>query len=484
MSSAVHPKAVFREDLDGKANKNESFSATGTSYHLRSSMTTIDLTPPSNSNSIRELETESETDLLNMDGDLEFPEGGLKANLVLLGSFLGLLPAFGLTNAVGPIQAYVSTHQLATVSASTVSWIFSIYLFFAFGSSVFSGALFDRVGARLPMVLGTLLYAGGMFATANCHDVYQFILSFGVLIGFGTGMVMSPLVGVISHYFKKNRATACSIATTGGSVGGVIFPVMLRKLYAEVGFQWAMRIFGFLSAFCLISATLLIKERVVNKDDAASGETNLVKIYFKNMFDFRALKDPKFIFCSIGVALSESSLVISSVYFTSYAIRNGIPENTAYLLVTVLNATGILGRYIPGLISDKLLGCFNVVVISITLSVVFNFTLWLPFGYSLKVLYVYSALYGFCSGSILSLSPACCGQVSRTDEFGKRYSTCYLIVSSSMLALTPIGGAILGGESLREYNNLIIYSSCLGLAGAISYFLGRVYCVGWGFKKF
>lgn len=431
------------------------------------------------SDEIKEIEDTVSASVLDIDEGIEFPEGGAKAYLMVFGSFLGLLPAFGLVNSIGPIQTYVSTHQLSNVSASTISWIFSIYLAIASGSSIFSGALFDRTGTRIPMIIGTALFTGGLFATANSTTVYQFILGFGVVGGIGVGMVMSPLVGVISHYFKKNRATACSIATTGGSVGGVIFPVLLRKLYAELGFQWAMRVFALMCLFCLISSTLIIKERLYS---VKSENENSYSTFFKNIFDFKAFKDPKFIFCCLGVSLCEDCLLVSSIYFASYAIHNGISENTSYLLVTVLNATGILGRYIPGILADKLIGSFNVAIITVWICVILNLVIWLPFGKNLSVLYVYASLYGFCSGSILSLSPVCCGQISRTDEFGKRYSTCYLIVSISLLASIPIGGAIVGDET--NFNNLIIYSSMLGLAGSICYALSRYCCVGFRICKF
>lgn len=62
-------------------------------------------------------------------GSLAYPEGGLRAWAVVLGSFSGMLASFGLMNSIGIFQAYVSTHQLAQYSDGTVGWIFSGFVF-------------------------------------------------------------------------------------------------------------------------------------------------------------------------------------------------------------------------------------------------------------------------------------------------------------------------------------------------------------------
>ncbi|CCH46161.1 putative transporter MCH4 [Wickerhamomyces ciferrii] len=448
-------------------NLKSTASAIGSGFNLRHEGNSIELENyRNNGDSTQEV---SNSDISIVHEDLEFPEGGLKAYLVVFGSFMGLVPVFGLVNSIGAIQAYVGTHQLANVSTSSLSWIFSINIFIAYFFGIFAGVFFDRNGTRTLLILGSLLFTGGLMATGNCQTVYQFVLALGVVVGLGLGMLISPLVGVVSHYFKKKRATAVSIATIGGSVGGIVMPLMLRSLYSKVGFAWAMRILAFMCMGCFLCSILFAKERIsakkelendqtLNEDVRLSEDNNsslkdLFKIYISDVLDYKSLFEIKFLFCALAIALVESSLVVCSVYFPSYAIKRGFKEETSYLLVTIVNTTGILGRYIPGYIADKFLGSFNVVILTIIGTVLVSFTMWLPFGHSLKVLYAYSALYGFCSGSVLSLSPVCCGQISRTDQFGKRYSTMYLIVSFTMLAAIPIGGAIIGKGSIVNYNN-------------------------------
>ncbi|CCH44076.1 putative transporter MCH4 [Wickerhamomyces ciferrii] len=430
---------------------------------------------------------EDEIPLVNE--DLEFPEGGLQAYLVVFGSFMGLVPVFGLINSAGAIENYVASHQLSALSPSSVSWIFSLNIFIQCCIGVFSGSIFDKHGSRILLSIGSVFFCGGLFATGNCKTVYQFVLAYGVVNGFGSGLMMSPLVSVVSHYFKKKRATYVSIASIGGSVGGIVMPLMLRALYPKVGFAWAMRCLAFICMFSLIFPLIFAKERIRNVAKVRNVShlplhKRIFHSYIKDVFDYKLLFEVKFIFCALAVALAESSLIICSIYFPSYTIMRGYGENTSYLLLTVINSAGILGRYLPGYIADKFLGSFNVAMITLSGCVILSLALWLPFGYSLKVLYTYAAFYGLCSGSILSISPSCCGQISRTDEFGKRYSTMFLMAALAMLGLLPLGGAIIGDGTVRHYNNFIVYLSMLTVGAICCYGVSRYSVVGFKLCKF
>ncbi|QLG73712.1 hypothetical protein HG535_0F02230 [Zygotorulaspora mrakii] len=426
----------------------------------------------------------NENDVLLLDKDKEFPDGGMQAWLAVLGSFVGLIPVFGLMNSIGAIESYISKNQLANVAPSTISWIFSLYLSISFFSCILAGGYFDRNGSRMPLCIGTIAYVGGVMALANCSTVWQFILSFSVLTGTGSGILMTPLVSIVATWFFKKRATATSIATMGGSVGGIIFPVMLRNLYVEVGFQWAIRILGFICLSCLLVSILLAREKEIPVAQPFNSKRELLAWYLSSSFNWRYYLERNFFLVALGVALEESSLTTSATYLGSYALMRGNNETIAYALITVTNAVGILGRYIPGYVADRYMGRFNIVILTVSIAALSDFIIWLPFGGHIGALWAYVCVYGFSTGSILSLTPVCIGQISKTEDFGKRYSTAYCLQALLTLAVLPIGGSIIGGGSVSEYNKFIAYVSTLMAAGAICFLMVRYYCVGIGMRKF
>ena len=104
--------------------------------------------------------------------EVSFPEGGCRAWLVVVGSFSGMLASFGLMNTIGTFQAYLTTHQLANKSPSTVGWIFSIYVFLAFGCGLQIGPVFDRKGSRWLVLAGTVCLVVGMIGVSQSSGAY------------------------------------------------------------------------------------------------------------------------------------------------------------------------------------------------------------------------------------------------------------------------------------------------------------------------
>ncbi|CAL9737387.1 riboflavin transporter Mch5p [Monosporozyma servazzii] len=449
------------------------------------------------SSSSTDLEKDSKSDVSeeeeeNDDNEV-FPEGGKEAWIVVFGCFLGLVACFGLINTVGVIENYLQNHQLADQSSSTIGWIFSIMLFICFASCIFSGTYFDRNGFKHPMMLGSVLMVGGLLGAANSTKMWHFILSFSIVTGFGNGIVLSPLVSCPAHYFKRKRGTACALATVGGSVGGGLFPLMLRKFFSMesdsdpyYGFVWGIRSFALISLVLLGLSICLAHERLHAEDKTYEEESNwkhFVRVYIIQSFDAKAFRDMRYLTCVIGTCIGELSLTSVITYYGAYALSKGISQSDSYMLVMVINLTGIPGRWVPGALSDSF-GRFNVAIGTLFLLGVVMLVGWLPFGNDLTSMYVISALYGFFSGSIFSLLPVCCGQISKTEDFGKRYSTMYFCVSFATLVGLPITGAIIGNKSEANYQHYKIFCAVTTLFSAACFVVSRYFAVGFKWKKF
>lgn len=105
------------------------------------------------------------------DSDEEiYPEGGLRAWLVVFGSFTAMVASFGLLNTIGTFQAYLSTHQLHSLDQGTIAWIFSLYVFLSFFSGVQIGPIFDAKGPRILVLAGSISLVVSMMLLGSCHS--------------------------------------------------------------------------------------------------------------------------------------------------------------------------------------------------------------------------------------------------------------------------------------------------------------------------
>lgn len=347
-----------------------------------------------------------------------YPEGGTQAWLVVFGSFLGLFGALGLVNSIGTLQAYVQTHQLKEYSSGSVGWIFGMYCFLTFFCGVQIGPIFDARGPRLLILAGSCCEMAMIILIGFCTEYWQFMLVVGVLGGIGASLIFTPAISAIGHFFYEKRGVATGIATTGGSLGGIAFPLILEALFPKIGWAWATRV---VALICLVSfalANLLIRSRLPQKP---FSKENVLP-------DFRIFRDTRFAITTASVFFIEWGCFIPISFISSYALDEGFSSHFSYQILAILNVGSFFGRWLPGFFAD-FLGRFNALIATVALCVLCNACLWLPAGDSLALLVIFALLFGFGSGSNISLTPVCVGQLCKTENYGRYYATAYTVVS-------------------------------------------------------
>ncbi|KAI3406763.2 hypothetical protein KGF56_000368 [Candida oxycetoniae] len=429
-----------------------------------------------------------------------FPEGGKDAYLVMLGSFIGLIADFGIPNSLGAIESYISKNQLKDISNAQVGWVFSLNLSVMWLGGVFFGELFDKYGARKPLLAGTILMCLGLVLTAECTKLYQFILSFSILTALGTSIAMSPLIGVLSHWFLRRRALACSIATVGGLIGASCFTIMLQQLYGKIGYKNAIRVLACICFACMSVSIVLVKSR--KKEEPAAGmiERTIIEVdasvdleneatvstklkhYFRGVFDITVLKDMKFVYLAVAVSLAEIVSVTTLTYLGSYALAFDVNETSSYLLLTIVNVCGIPSRLLSGVIADKY-GRFNVMLGTSILTTIFIFALWYP-GKHILLLYVFGVFFGISTSAVLALIPACAGQICSSESFGKVYGNIYFILGVLNLLGMYFASLIISNGSQKSYSQFVLFEGGLSAASIIAWLFARSIAVGWKWCKF
>ena len=55
------------------------------------------------------------------------------------------------------------------------------------------------------------------------------------LFGISGSILYTPATAVVGHWFLRRRGTATGLVSTGVGLGGVIYPIMLNRLFVMVG---------------------------------------------------------------------------------------------------------------------------------------------------------------------------------------------------------------------------------------------------------
>lgn len=385
------------------------------------------------------------------------------------------------TTAVGVFHTYVSKNQLSDYNDSTIGWIFSFYVFLAFFCGLQIGPVFDAKGPFWLLVSGSILLTAATLLLGLCETYWQFMLVNGLMAGAGTSLIFTPSVAAIGHFFLAKRGAATGIATVGGSLGGIIFPLMLQSLIPKVGFGWATRVMGFIIGGLCVVACILVRSRLPPKRGGSI------------LPDFKILKDPAFAFMTSGVFFMEFALFIPITYLGTFVLEAHVAdaERFGYQLLAILNAGSCFGRWLPGLFADRI-GRYNSMILMLGMCCLTTLAFWLPTSIlpvhegsahpAVKPLaIVYALLFGFASGSNISLTPVCVGQLCDTEEYGRYYATCYTVVSFGTLTGIPIAGALIeacGGS----YYGVVIFTGASYVVSFLSVFAARVLKAGWKVK--
>ncbi|PKS06167.1 hypothetical protein jhhlp_007484 [Lomentospora prolificans] len=408
-----------------------------------------------------------------------YPEGGLKAWLVVFGSFCTMGAVFGLTNSAGVFESYFKQNQLSEYSHSQIGWIFSLYLFLVFFVGIQVGPVFDRYGPRALIAAGSLVTITSLMLLSLCKVYYQIILTYAVMGGLGGALLNAPAYGAIAHFFNKRRGLATGVATTAGGLGGIVFPILLQFLLGEngVGFPWACRILGFIFVGLCIPSNLFIRSRLPPKR-GPDGKPKTESV----LPDLTIFRDKGLAMATVGVFFMEWGLFVPLTYIVSYARAQGNSQSSSSILLSLLNAGSVVGRFLPGLLADKF-GRFNVIIITNGLCALFAFSLWIPAHLSNAVLVVFCVLFGFASGSNLGLYPVCIGQFCESQSYGRYFSTASMIASFGTLTSVPIGGALVGLGGSRGWTALVIFCGMSYVAAMFCYIAARVCAIGWKVRK-
>lgn len=109
-----------------------------------------------------------DTDTSVMTAQETYPEGGLQAWLVVLGSWLTLFASLGLMNTLAVLETYLASHQLQGYSHAVIGWIFSIYAFLCFFGGIYVGPVFDRHGPRWLLLGGSVCVVASLLILSIC----------------------------------------------------------------------------------------------------------------------------------------------------------------------------------------------------------------------------------------------------------------------------------------------------------------------------
>jgi predicted MFS family arabinose efflux permease len=254
-------------------------------------------------------------------------------------------------------------------------------------------------------------------------------------MGLGCGLIFVPSIAILPTYFSTRRAIALGIGASGSSFGGIIYPIVFHKLQPRIGFGWATRVLGFIMIGTLSFSLCIMKVRVLPPQK-------------RRLIELSAWKEPPFVLFTVACFFGFMGFYFPFYYVSTYAVESGITSpDTAFYFLAILNAASSFGRVLPNALADKI-GPLNVAVPMTTVTAVLAFALM---GIkSTAGIVVFCILYGFFSGSFVSLPPAVIASLSSdVRKIGTRMGMSFAFGGLGLLIGNPIAGQIVKRKSFE-----------------------------------
>jgi MFS family permease len=153
-------------------------------------------------------------------------------------AFLALVGAAGFRAAPGVLM--VPLQSEFGWSTTVLSAAVSINLVLFGLTAPFAAALMERFGIRAVTATALMLIAAGSALTVLVTQSWQILLTWGLLIGLGTGSMALVFAATIANtWFAKSRGLVIGILTAGSAAGQLVFLPFIAALAQDPGWRQA-----------------------------------------------------------------------------------------------------------------------------------------------------------------------------------------------------------------------------------------------------
>jgi MFS transporter, OFA family, oxalate/formate antiporter len=375
-------------------------------------------------------------------------------------------PQYVWTLFTGPLNQKLGT-TLAEIQV-TFSLLIVLQTFF----SPFQAYLVDRFGPKLLISVGAIMAGGSWMLSAYADSLLALYISYGVIGGFGTGIIYVGIIGLVVRWFPDRRGLATGLAAAGYGFGAVFTSLPIDNMIKTSGYQNTLLVWGIIQAAIGVVAALGL--RIPPEGYRPTGfdpETVQLEMQSRRSYSPQEmLQSPVFYLLFVMMAMMSTSglMVVSNVgpFATEYKVAQVLVFGVAALplSLTLSRVTNGLTRPFFGWVSDRI-GRESTMALAFSLEAVAIVVLF-AFIDNPAMFVVLTGLVFFGWGEIFSLFPS-----TLTDTFGPKFAA----TNYGFLYIAQGVGSIFGGpaaaflkEQTGSWTTVFIVVACLDAVTALA----------------
>ncbi len=373
-------------------------------------------------------------------------------------------PQYVWTLFTGPLNQKLGT------TLAELQWTFSLLIILQTWFSPFQAYLVDRFGPRLLISVGALLSGGGWVLSAYVDNLWALYVTYGVICGFGTGIIYVGIIGLMVRWFPDRRGLAAGLAAAGYGFGAFFTSFPIDSMIKSSGYAHTLVVWGIIQGAIGILAAQWLRLPPENYHVAAATAATTANAQSGRSYSPREmLRSPVFYLLFVMMSMMSTSglMVTSNVgpFAKEFGVADALVLGMAALplSLTLSRVTNGLTRPFFGWVSDHI-GREGTMALAFSLECV---AILILFAYINQpaMFVVLTGLVFFGWGEIFSLFPS-----TLTDTFGPKYAA----TNYGFLYIAQGVGSILGGpaaaflkQSTGSWNAVFIVVAVLDAVTAV-----------------
>jgi oxalate/formate antiporter len=324
-------------------------------------------------------------------------------------------PQYTWTLFTGPLNQKLGT------TLAEVQWTISLLVILQTWFSPFQAYLVDRFGPRLLISIGALLSGGSWVLSSWVDNIWALYLTYGVIGGFGTGIIYVGIIGLMVRWFPDRRGLAAGLAAAGYGFGAFFTSFPIDSMIKSSGYAHTLLVWGIIQGVIGILAAQGLRLPPENFQPSGVPAASVALQSAKSYTPTEMLKSPIFYLMFVMMSMMSTSglMVVFNVgpFAKDFGVANMLVFGMAALplSLTLSRVTNGLTRPFFGWVSDRI-GRESTMALAFSLEAVAILILF-AFIDRPALFVVLSGLVFFGWGEIFSLFPS-----TLTDTFGTKYA--------------------------------------------------------------
>src|SRR5260221_7572506 len=399
---------------------------------------------------------------------LEMENSRYRWVIVAAGGLLGCVAIggmFSLPVFLQPIARDTGWSVTGVSSAMTIAFLAMAV------SSMAWGTLSDRLGARVVVLIGSVILAASLALASRTTSLVAFQLIFGLAVGGATAAIFAPMMACVTGWFDTHRSLAVSLVSAGMGMAPMTMSPFAAWLVSSHDWRTSLQIIAALVAIVMIPVALLVRRRPALEPGHAAmspGEApqsglsqsslSQSSLSQSGMTLRQVMRSPQFIILLLTNFLCCATHSGPIFHTVSYAVTCGIPLIAAVSIYSVEGLAGLGGRIAFWIFGDRV-GGKSVLVSGVLLEAVGALADF--FVREVAGFYAVAAVFGFIYAGTMPLYAAIARENFPLKMMGTVIGGTAMAGSLGMSAGPVVGGLIY--DSLGSYAWLYLGSFGMGL---------------------